>query len=44
MSQFVEVFIITAFLFAIATRRNLRLHTLLFCLLDNGIAVIALVG
>lgn len=42
--QFVEVLIPDARLFAVFARRNLCLHALSRRLLDNGVAVISLVG
>lgn len=44
MPQFVEILIPDSRLFAVFSRRNLRLHALSFGLLDDGVAVIPLVG
>ena len=44
MPQLVEVFVIVARLFAVATWRNLDLHTLCGGPLQDGIAVISFVG
>lgn len=44
MPQFVAVLVIGARLFAVAARRNLRLHTLSGGLLQDGVAVVSLVG
>ena len=44
MPQFVEMPVVVALLFAVAARRNLRLHALAGGLLHNGVAVVAFVG
>ena len=44
LAQFVEVFVITALVFAVFLGRNHGCHLLLNGLLDDGICIVALVG
>jgi len=40
MPQFVELFVVSSLFSAIFTGRDYRFHTLLLCLIDNGITII----